>query len=91
MNLADDRALEAEAHLARTCGFTGKVAIHPRQVATINAIFSPTAEELARARRIVAAYRSAEQLGSGATAVDGVMVDRANLRWAERILAAAQA
>jgi citrate lyase subunit beta/citryl-CoA lyase len=91
MNLADDRALDAEAHLARTCGFNGKVAIHPRQVATINAIFSPTPEELARARRIIAAYRSAEQQGSGATAVDGVMVDRANLRWAERILAAAQA
>ena len=91
MNLKDDSALETEAHLARTCGFNGKVAIHPRQVTTINTVFSPTAEELARARRIVDAYRSAEQQGSGATSVDGVMVDRANLRWAERILAAAQA
>lgn len=91
MNLNDDSALEAEAHRARTRGFTGKVAIHPRQVATINAVFSPTPEELARARRIVAAYRSAEQQGSGATTVDGMMVDRANLRWAQRILAGSQA
>lgn len=90
MNLKDDSALETEARLARTCGFNGKVAIHPRQVATLNAVFSPTAEELARAQRIVDAYRSAEQQGSGATSVDGVMVDRANLRWAQRILAAMQ-
>lgn len=88
MNLEDESALEAEANIARTCGFNGKVAIHPRQVAKINAVFSPSAEELARARRIVDAYRSAEQRGSGATTVDGVMVDRANLRWAERILGA---
>lgn len=91
MDLNDDPALEAEARLARTCGFNGKVAIHPRQVASINAVFSPTPVELARAQRIVEAYRSAEQQGSGATTVDGMMVDRANLRWAERILAAAQA
>jgi citrate lyase subunit beta/citryl-CoA lyase len=91
MNLKDDPALEVEARLARTCGFNGKVAIHPRQVATINTVFSPTPEEIARARRIVDAYRSAEQQGSGATTVDGMMVDRANVRWAERILAAAQA
>jgi citrate lyase subunit beta/citryl-CoA lyase len=91
MNLKDEPALEAEAHLARACGFNGKVAIHPRQVAPINAAFSPTPEEIARARRIVNAYRSAEQHGSGATTADGVMVDLANMRWAERILAAAQA
>lgn len=91
MNLNDDSALEAEAHLARTYGFTGKIAIHPRQVSTINTVFSPTPQELARARRIVEDYRSAEQRGSGATTVDGMMVDRANLRWAERILAAARA
>jgi citrate lyase subunit beta/citryl-CoA lyase len=91
MNLKDEPALEAEAHLARAYGFNGKVALHPRQVAPINAAFSPTPQEIARAKRIVNAYRCAEQQGSGATAVDGVMVDLANLRWAERILAAAPA
>ncbi|MGH8325327.1 MAG: HpcH/HpaI aldolase/citrate lyase family protein [Steroidobacteraceae bacterium] len=88
MNLNDDAALDAEANLARTSGFNGKVAIHPRQVARINSVFTPTTAEITRARRIVDAYRSAQERGRGATAVDGVMVDRANLRWAERILAA---
>lgn len=91
MNLTDDSALETEAQLARTHGFNGKVAIHPRQVARINAVFSPSAAEIARAQRILEAYRSAEERGRGATAVDGVMVDRANLRWAEQILAGVRA
>jgi citrate lyase subunit beta / citryl-CoA lyase len=86
MNLRDELALKAEASIARAHGFTGKVAIHPRQVPTINAIFSPTADEIERASQTLAAYREARARGYGALQFHGMMVDRANVRWAERVL-----
>lgn len=91
MNLRDDDALAAETRLARICGFTGKIAIHPRQVATINRIFSPTETEIGRARRLIAAFRAAEAKGQAATQFEGMMIDYANVRRAEQVLAAAGA
>lgn len=68
--LDDEEALRAELDRARRFGFGGKLCIHPRQVAAVNAAFQPTADEIAWAGRIVAAA------GSGAAArVDGRMVD----------------
>jgi citrate lyase subunit beta/citryl-CoA lyase len=86
MNLRDLGALETESRLARNHGFGSKVAIHPRQVAVINEVFSPTAEEVDRARKLVAAFRESEAMGRGAVQFRGMMIDYANLRWAERIL-----
>jgi citrate lyase subunit beta/citryl-CoA lyase len=86
MNLRDLRALEMESGIARTHGFGSKVAIHPRQVAVINKVFSPTAEEVDRARKLVDAFRESEALGRGAVEFRGMMIDYANVRWAERIL-----
>jgi citrate lyase subunit beta/citryl-CoA lyase len=86
MNLRDLRALEMESRIARTHGFDSKVAIHPRQVAVINGVFSPTAAEVDRARKLVDAFREAEALGRGAVEFRGMMIDYANVRWAERIL-----
>jgi citrate lyase subunit beta/citryl-CoA lyase len=86
MNLRDLRALEMESRIARTHGFGGKVAIHPRQVAVINEVFSPTAEEVDRARKLVDAFRESEALGRGAVEFGGMMIDYANVRWAKRIL-----
>jgi citrate lyase subunit beta/citryl-CoA lyase len=86
MNLRDPSALATEARIARTHGFSGKVAVHPRQVATINETFSPTAAEIERASRLLEAFRKAEAHGRGALAFRGMMVDYANVRWAERIL-----
>jgi citrate lyase subunit beta/citryl-CoA lyase len=86
MNLRDQSALATEARIARTHGFSGKVAVHPRQVATINEIFSPTAAEIERASRLLEAFRKAEAHGRGALEFRGMMVDYANVRWAERIL-----
>ena len=86
MNLRDQSALAAEARIARTHGFSGKVAVHPRQVATINETFSPTAAEIERASRLLEAFRKAEAHGRGALEFRGMMVDYANVRWAERIL-----
>jgi citrate lyase subunit beta/citryl-CoA lyase len=87
MHLADDPALAEEASLARRMGFTSKIAIHPRQVQTINRAFSPTDLELEQARSLIAAYREAEARGLGAVNHGGMMIDYANVCWAEQILA----
>jgi citrate lyase beta subunit len=56
-------------------GFKGKFAIHPSQLDIINATFSPSPEEIAHARRVVAAFEEAERAGKGATSLDGKVVD----------------
>jgi citrate lyase subunit beta / citryl-CoA lyase len=68
---------------ARRLGFGAKLCIHPRQVAVVNAGFSPSAEELAWARRVLAA---AEKSSGAAVAVDGKMVDKPVLLRAEALL-----
>jgi citrate lyase subunit beta / citryl-CoA lyase len=76
--------LRAEARLARRLGFFGKSAIHPDQVPVINEVFSPTAEELDWARRVVAAF---EASGGAATRLDdGEMVDVPVAERARRML-----
>lgn len=82
-NLTDQDGLQKEATAAMKLGFHGKCAIHPSHIATINSTFTPSGEEIARARRVLAA--SAE----GAAQVDGRMVDAAFLRSARAILARA--
>ena len=90
MQLADEPALECESRLARTHGFNGKVAVHPRQVAPINRVFTPTDAEVERAQKLIDAFRSAETQGRGALQFQGMMVDYANVRWAEQILSLAR-
>ena len=82
----DVAAVERRARASRRQGFAGKLAIHPAQVAPIHAAFSPTAEEVAWAERVIAAFRAAP--GAGAVAFEGGMLDKPHLRQAERILAA---
>jgi len=82
----DIDAIERRARASRRQGFAGKLAIHPAQVAPIHAAFSPTAEEVARAERVLAAFRAAP--GAGAVAFEGGMLDKPHLRQAERTLAA---
>jgi citrate lyase subunit beta/citryl-CoA lyase len=65
------RALER----SRRGGFQGRLCVHPDQIAPVNAAYLPGAEELARAERIVAAFRQAEAKGEAAVQVDGEMVD----------------
>jgi citrate lyase subunit beta/citryl-CoA lyase len=86
MQLNNEPALERESRLARTHGFNGKVAVHPRQVQPINRIFSPTDTEVERAQKLIDAFRGAESQGRGAIQFQGMMVDYANVRWAEQIL-----
>lgn len=75
--------VEREARAARRLGFGGKLCIHPRQVAVVNAAFAPTADELAWATRVVEAARAS---GGAAVQVDGKMIDRPVILRAQRLL-----
>ncbi len=88
-NFRDKEGLLRECEAARRDGFTGKLAIHPDQVGTINASFTPSAEAIARARAIVDAF--AANPDAGVLGIDGEMIDRPHIKRAERLLAAAKA
>lgn len=88
-DLHDLEGLEAECQMARQLGYSGKCAIHPRQVEVINRAFSPTAEEIAQAQKVLSAYLAHQSQGSGAFAFEGKMVDRPVIRAAERVLSRA--
>ena len=90
-DIADADGFRAEAAMARRLGYVGKSCIHPSQVALANEAFQPDAEEIAAARRIVAAAREAGAAGRGAFLVDGRMVDLPFLKRAEAILASVDA
>ncbi len=80
----DSEGLRAEAEAAAREGFTGKLAIHPDQVAVINAAFSSGAEDIAHAEAIVAAFEAEPH--AGVLSVGGRMVDRPHLLQARRVL-----
>ena len=73
---------------ARRDGFTGKIAIHPAQIAVINAAFTPSSEELAHARAVIDAF--AKEPDTGTLSLDGKMIDLPHLKQAERLLALAE-
>ena len=84
----DSSRLQQELDLARRDGFSGKLAIHPDQIAAINSAFAPTEAEREHARRVVAAFASAPS--AGVVSLDGRMIDRPHLLQAQRVLAATQ-
>ena len=79
--------LRAEARDARRMGYGGKIAIHPDQVAIIHEVFTPSAQEIDWAKRVVATFR--DNPSSGVLTLDGKMLDRPHLVLAERLLARA--
>jgi citrate lyase subunit beta/citryl-CoA lyase len=81
----DQDGLAENCRIARRDGFAGRLAIHPDQVATINACFTPSEADLAHARRVVAAF--AGQPDTGTVGIDGRMYDRPHLVAAKRTLA----
>jgi citrate lyase subunit beta/citryl-CoA lyase len=91
MNLKDTQMLREECLIARELGFVGKMAIHPTQVDVMHEVFSPSAEEIEYARGMIAAFREGEARGVGAVKYQGMMVDYANVRLAERTLALVEA
>ncbi|SMG49850.1 HpcH/HpaI aldolase/citrate lyase family protein [Paraburkholderia susongensis] len=82
----DATLTRAWAEKAAALGFDGKQVIHPSQIEATRDAFTPSPEDLAFATRVVEAMRQAETEGRGAVAVDGKMIDYANLRMAQRIL-----
>jgi citrate lyase subunit beta/citryl-CoA lyase len=80
----DPAGLKTEAVAARRSGFTGKMAIHPAQLATINEVFSTSAEERQWAEAVIAAF--AANPGAGTLALDGKMIDKPHLVLARRLL-----
>lgn len=85
----DEEGFRREASLAKQLGFDGKSVIHPSQIAMVHAIYAPTPEEVAKARRVVAAAADAEAKGSGVIALDGKMIDKPIVERAMRVLALA--
>lgn len=83
----DAEGLACEAAAAAADGFAGKLCIHPAQLAPVQTAFTPSADALAWARRVMAAFAAAPE--AGVLALDGRMIDRPHRRLAERILAAA--
>jgi citrate lyase subunit beta/citryl-CoA lyase len=79
----DSAGLEKSCIAAASEGFTGRIAIHPDQVAVINATFMPSAEAVAFAQRVVAAFAASE---AGAVGMDGKMLDMPHLKQAEAVL-----
>jgi len=86
-DFADAEGFAAECAQARLYGFDGKSLIHPSQIHPANAAFTPSEDEVAHARAVVAAFAAPEAAGRGAIRVEGRMVERLHLVAAERLLA----
>lgn len=84
LSFRDADIVRAESVAAKALGFTGKGVLHPANVAVVNEVFVPTAEEVATAERVVAAYRASP---TGLAVLDGKLVERPVVRAMERVLA----
>lgn len=91
LGVADDDRFRAAADQVVALGFDSKWAIHPRQIAYLNEVFSPSADAVQWAQKVIAALDAAHAAGSGAVAVDGELVDEAMAVAARRTLAEAGA
>ena len=80
----DEAAVRAEAEVARSLGFTGKAVIHPANLAQVNAVFTPSEEEIARAETVVAAWEASP---TGLVVLDGKLVEKPVILSMRRILA----
>jgi citrate lyase subunit beta/citryl-CoA lyase len=86
----DDAGLRRDCELARSLGFRGKACIHPEQVPVVNEAFSPSSEELARARDVIRAFEVAAADGQGAVAFEGEMIDLPVVERARQLVADAK-
>jgi citrate lyase subunit beta/citryl-CoA lyase len=90
-NLGDTDGFARECAEGRDLGFDGKTLIHPNQIESCNAVFSPSTDEVALARKIIAAFDQAENKGKGVVQVDGRMVELLHAEIARRTVAVADA
>ncbi|WP_170439795.1 L-malyl-CoA/beta-methylmalyl-CoA lyase [Ruegeria arenilitoris] len=89
-DFSDDEGYIAQARRSATLGMVGKWAIHPKQIALANQVFTPSDEAVAEAREILAAMEQAKAKGEGATVYKGRLVDIASIKQAEVIVAQAE-
>ncbi len=86
-DFSDDEGYRAQSRRSATLGMVGKWAIHPKQIGIANEVFTPSAEQVAEAREILAAMETAKANGEGATVYKGRLVDIASIKQAEVIVA----
>ena len=86
LNLDDPEGMRIEAEKARDLGFAGKGSVHPKQIADLNDVFTPPADKIARARRIIAEFEAAD---TGLVVIDGKLIEKPVLRDMYRIVAIA--
>lgn len=91
LRLDDKEGFEASCRQGVELGFDGKSLVHPATIDAANRLFAPDAEEIARARRMVAAWAEARAQGLGVARVDGAMVEQLHVDEANRLLALAEA
>ena len=84
LDVRNEEGLRGETLRVKSLGFTGRACIHPAQINTVNAVFTPSAEEISKAEKIAAAYEAA---AGGVALLDGKLIEKPVLRAAERVLA----
>ena len=90
-DLNDEEGLKRDLEMTRTLGFDGKTCVHPRQIDTVNACFTPTAKEIRNAQRVLEALEEAARNRTGVCVLDGSMVDKPMELRARAVLAKAKA
>jgi citrate lyase subunit beta/citryl-CoA lyase len=91
LDLADDEGFTTACRQAADMGFDGKTLIHPKTIATANAIFAPTPEDVAWSRKIIAAHAEATAQGKGIVVVDGRLIENLHIADAQRVVRLAEA
>ncbi|HEY5961539.1 MAG TPA: CoA ester lyase [Polyangiaceae bacterium] len=91
LDLSNDAGFQAACEQGRQFGFDGKTLIHPRQIETCNAVFSPSDSEIDCARKVIDAYTTARSEGRGVALFNGRLVEELHVREAQRTLALARA
>lgn len=89
-DFSDDEGYRAQSRRSATLGMVGKWAIHPKQIALANEVFTPSEEKVSEARAILAAMEDAKRTGAGATVFKGRLVDIASIKQAEVIVKQAE-
>src|SRR5207248_8447525 len=90
-DISSTQGFDEECAQARDFGFDGKTLIHPNQIETCNAVFSPSPDEVTLARRMIAAFDMPENSDKGVVQIDGRMVERMHAEMARRTVAIAEA
>ncbi len=87
LDLDDLEGMKAQAQLAKELGFSGKGAVHPKQISALNEVFTPSPEEVAKAQKILAAF---EEANTGLVVVDGKLIEKPVVREMQRIASVAK-